>query len=115
MKDENKELTKLNANQLGLISVDDLKDPLIGLDENEKKAYVATVAAAYEVLSKEIKNAMAKQEHFIGTTATSWEGVLIGRGSINMAYLLHERFDDLKAQHIDNIKPEEKFDKHEVI
>ena len=115
MEKENKKLTELNSHQLCLITADDLEDPMKDMDENEKKAYVATVASAYEVLSKEIKNAMAKQEHFIGTTATSWEGVLIGRGSINMAYLLHERFDDLKAQHIDNIKPEEKFDKHEVI
>lgn len=115
MKDENKNLTKLNANQLGLITVDDLKDPMVDLDENEKKEYVAMISTVYEILSREIKNAMAAQQEFIGSNAKSWEEVLIGRGGINMSHILYERITNLKAQHIENIKPKESFDKHEII
>jgi len=115
MKDENKNLTELNAHQLGLITLKDLKDPIDDLDQNERKQYVALVSSVHSLLKDELRHAIATQERHVGRTAQSWEQVLIGRGGINMGDVLLQRFDQLVNEHKENIKPEESFDKHDVI
>lgn len=115
MKDENKKLTELNAHQLGLITSEDLNDPIDDLDQNERKKYVALISSVYDVLKGELNQAIRKQVEHIAKTSQSWEQVLIGRGAINMGYVLLDRFQAFKDEHIENIKPEEEFDKHEII
>ena len=115
MEEKNQELTDLNRHQLGLIDVEDLKDPIENLDQNERKEYVANIAMAYALIEGELKNAIAKQANFTVRMAESWEKVLIGRGGINMGELLLDRFKNLKAEHTENVKPPEEFDPHEVV
>lgn len=112
---DNKKLVELNRKQFGLISVEDLDDLMEDLSENEKKQYVANIASIYDILEKEIKLAIAKQGNFIVRFAEDWEQTLLGRGGVSFGDVLLERFKNLKSQHVENIRPKEKFDKHDVI
>jgi len=108
------ELTQLNNNQLGLISVKDL-DELESMAPDKRKAYVGRIAAVWDLIEKELENAIRLQVDYAIRQAKSWEDVLVARGSINGLAVILERFSKLNQEHFENTKPKEKFDKHEVI
>ena len=108
-------LTELNNSQLGLISYKDLKDPIEDLTENERREYVALITSVFSILKKEIEHAIVMQGDLAIRLSESWEGVLIARGGINMGAVLMERFTALKSEHLSNIKPQDSFDKYDVV
>lgn len=115
LTETNEELTILNRSQLGLLSVKDLAEPTDGLTESERKEYVSQFSVLYPAIKKELENAVAQQIDFAIRSASSWEQVLIARGSINMGEILLERFRELNLEHMENIKPKEKFDPYQII
>ena len=110
-----KQITELNAVQLGLLSHRDFADLDAGMSEAERKQYVSTIAGVLEILQKELKWAEVQQLMHIGKSAENWEQVLIGRGSINAINVLLERWEAMNTEHQVNIKPKEEFDPHNPI
>lgn len=113
-KDERLTTTDLLRHQLGSINLKDVRDKK-ELTENERKNYVANVAASFKLIESDIKELIIAQEEFIATQATSWDQVLVGRGSINGLYLLLEKYEKAFLEHQDNIKPKDEFNPHAII
>lgn len=110
-----KQITELNAAQLGLLKLSDFNDLDASMDEATRKQYVARVSEALEWLIPELKFMETCQLRHIGESSENWEQVLIARGTINAAAVLIERFTKMNAEHQTNIKPKEEFDPHNPI
>ena len=108
-------ITEKNRRSIGLLSVIDLDAWMKDMDPTERKHYVSQVAALYELIEQELKAAIAKQIDYAIRHAVTFEEVLICRGSVNMGEVLLEHFASLRAEHINNIKPPEEFDPHQII
>ena len=110
MKEANENLTELNREQLGLFPIGSVKDPMEDLKPEERRQYTAKIATVHDMIKGEIDNLIALQIEHIAKYAESWEKVLIARGSINMGILLLQRLENLKNEHLENVKPKEEFD-----
>lgn len=107
--------TDLNRNQLGAISLDDVRNISKEMTPDERKSYASNVAVIWEqFLEKDLKRFIIAQEEFTTGQAQTWEQVLIGRGGINAFALLYEHYKQLHSEHLDNIKPIDPFDKHKL-
>lgn len=115
MSDIGAQLTALNREQIGLLTVSDLERLESGMTVSERREYVARVSAVFDVLQRELKGAIAIQIDQAIRNAETWEEVLICRGGVNMGEILLEHFGTLHAEHIDNIKQKEEFNPHDVI
>ena len=82
---------------------------------DKRKVYISRIAAVWDILESEIKNAICEQVDYSVRFAETWDMSLLGRGGINMGEVLLERFSKLKEEHVENTKPKEPFDKHSVI
>ena len=105
--DVGKQITELNAQQLGLLRQSDFIEFDASMDVNERKQYVSTIAGVLPMLEKELKYAEAKQLEHIGATAENWDQVLIARGTINAVDVLLKRWRDMNTEHQVNIKPKD--------
>lgn len=112
----NEDLVKLNRHFLGSIDLDDIvnADTLTGTD---RKIYLenAEVLFSNPVLMNELRRAVKLQVEFIAREAIGDEQVYIGRGGINMADLLVERFNNLHAEYKEETKREDPFDPYGVV
>lgn len=111
-----KQISELNATQLGLLRHADFVDFDAAMEVSERKQYVSSISGLMEILRKELKWAEVQQLRHIGETAENWEQVLIGRGGINSLNVLLERWESMNTEHMVNIKPKDKagvdFDPH---
>lgn len=110
------ELTKINRHAVGSIDIDDIKskDTMSG---NELREYLSQAETLYTnpVLINELNRAIKIQMEFIACEATSFEETLVGRGGINMASLLLERFALLHSEYKEMIEPEEDIDPQDIV
>ena len=103
----------LQRNLLSSIDLSDVKEE--ELDESERQAYNAAIFAVFPRLKKDIEKFMYEQLLFGANQADTWERVTFSRGTFNGFALLLEHWQNAAKSHEADAKPEEKFDKHEVI
>ena len=110
-----KTIVDFNRNQIGSISLKDI-DTFESLTESEKKGYLQQAESIYmnPVFQNEVKIIVQKQLEYMGMEAKNMEEVWVSRGTINGVDLLRERIETLHSQHLQAIKPAEKFDEFEV-
>ena len=98
---------------LGSWKLSDLKNK--ELPQEEMKVRDATLAGIYkEYLESELNNLMKQQIEFSVMNSENWNQVLFNRGTINGFDLLKSKLEEAYNRHLENVKPEEKFDKHEI-
>ena len=111
-EDELDTLTLLK-HQLGSI---DLKDLEMGdMSESERKEYVASINAIYPRLEKDTKKMLHEQLMFMSTEAENWDQIIFGRGTFNGIDLLLNHWKKASNEHEERLKPEDKFDRHELM
>lgn len=113
VRDGEEMMMEKNRRSIGLLSVVDLEGLLRDMDPTERKQYVSQVAAMYELLDQELNRAILTQIDYLARHAIGDE-VLICRGGINFGEVLRSYWAELRAEHMENIKPKEEFDQHKI-
>ena len=108
-------ITEKNRRSIGLLSAVDLEGWLREKDPSERKHYVSQVAALYELLETELKTAVMLQVDYLARYAASMEEIHICRGGINFGETLINHFKEMRAEHLENIKPKEEFDPNKIM
>jgi hypothetical protein len=113
---KNKTVVDLNRHQIGSIDLSDLIW-VEKLSESDRKKYLqdAEMVWANPVFQNEILRMIQAQLEFIGMQALTWEQSLVGRGVINGLDLIKTQMENYHNQHLQAIRPAEKFDKFEII
>ena len=70
----------------------------------DRKAYVGRIHGIIDILKRELRRAMAEQMDMIARHGQNWDMVTFGRGGINLAEVLWERFEKLSSEHLGNIQ-----------
>lgn len=109
----NKSATLLNREQLGSISLNEMRDK--DLSENEIKERNAKISSDFKILEQTIKILLIAQEEFMANQCENEKQLLFGRGTVNGLSLLLDEFQSFKGQHDELTKPKEGFNKHKII
>lgn len=103
----------LLKHQLGSVDLKDL--PEAEMSETERKAYCSSISGIYPRLEKDMDKLLHSQLMFISNNAENWEQVIFGRGTFNGIFLLRDMWKKAHEEHINNMKPEEEFDKNKLM
>lgn len=115
-------MQKITADQLSLelvrkalavISLEDIEEK--EQSESDRKEYCSAIAAVFPRLKKDIEKALHEQLVKTSMQSEIWEQVLVGRGVFAGFELLLEKWSKANAEHLNQIKPEKEFDKHNPI
>lgn len=108
-------VTDLNRHELGSI---DLSDRLVipNLKGESRMNYLRSAELVFnnESFKNEIKALVQAQLEFIANETTSFEQVLVGRGTLNGLFILEEVFEKYHNEFIELTKRPEDFDPFEV-
>ena len=83
--------------------------------ESEWREYCTAIAAVWPRLEKDIKKFLHEQLVKTSLQSEIWEQVLVGRGVYAVMEILLEHWRKANAEHFNQVKPEEGFDKSSVI
>ncbi len=90
-----------------------LKDESLMAPE-ERKNYVAEVSVVFEkVLKPKINKLIYQQKEYIASKGLKDE-FEFDRGTMNGILTVMEEFERDHLEHLDNVKPKEEFDKHQL-
>ena len=103
----------LLKHQLGSVDLKDLDDK--DMSEGDRREYCASISGIYPRLEKDIKKFLHEQLMFMSNNAENWDQVIFGRGTFNGLDLLLTHWKKASAEHMERLKPEEKFDKHKLL
>lgn len=109
-------LLDINRHVFGSINPGDVQK-LESMGESERRAFVANVHLIFTNPSFKVVLTwlLEAQKDFIATQVPDWEGLLVGRGSVNGISLVAEYLEKLNNEYIESVKPREDFDPHGVI
>jgi hypothetical protein len=80
----------------------------------ERKNYVADVSVVFEkVLKPKIDKLIFQQKEYIASKGLK-EEFEFDRGTMNGILTVFEEFEKDHLEHLDNVKPKEEFDRHEL-
>ncbi len=115
IKPSKEALLELARHQVGSINLRDIVDADL-LTGESKAQYLANAELVWvnPVFKNELYRIIRKQLEFIAMQSSDFDQTLVGRGTINGADLIRERFETLHIQYADRNKPKEKFDKFEI-
>ena len=107
----------LTREQLKGITMDFIEDNPIdyNLSENKKQELYGKAALIQKDATKIIDNLINSQGNFAIKEAQTMEQVLFVRGTINGLTLFKEEIERLYSLYKEKVKPDEKFDKHNLI
>lgn len=85
------------------------------MSETERKDYCGAIFAIFPRLEKDIQEMMYEKLVETYTEADNWDKVLKGQGIMEGMAILLTKWETASNEHKANSKPEEEFDKNEVI
>lgn len=105
---------ELQRHLLGSIDLSDVEDAK-ELSEEEKRARVDIIGAAFPFIERDIKKFLYEQLMFSSNQALDWEQVLVGRGTFNGMDLLLEHWKKDRVEFLAKATPKEEFDEHNPV
>lgn len=110
-RDKTIELLRHLLGSIDLSDVEDIKE----LSEEEKRAHIDIIGAAFPYIEKDIKKFLYEQLMFSSNQAMDWDQVLVGRGTFNGMDLLLEHWKKDRVEYLAKAQPKDQFDEHNPV
>jgi len=113
-----KDLTPLSVSLirhlLGTVDLKDVRGKETEMSPEERKNYVARLSSNWDIVEKKIMRLIVAQEEYMARMTENQEQLMLGRGTINGLFLIHEELEQAFKEHMLNSSPVESFDKRKL-